>query len=228
MKCWTLMRTTLVAITLATICSGCVLPPVLHKQGEVCKKYESTDHGHSSTWEYWKIDLHSHLQVDFAGASIWRNFIKVLNTDPTTLQKIDMHVVNRGKKPIPHGLPYGCPHTEQGNLQPDLSGALDDFVFAFGIGVIDNGSDATEPRSPHMLIYLPLHTKPKTPPDAVQEFRILLLHMDRADTECTGDELTKQRCEALKSIRTMWETEGHSVRNLKKAAAANIQRIITD
>jgi hypothetical protein len=232
MKHRTFTKALIVAMTVAAICSGCVLPPALHKEGAVCEMNETSTHGHTSTWKDWQISLHSRVQVDYAMPRIWKNALKVLDADPTDLQKIDMRVVNRSKDPIPHGLPDGCKQTQDANLKPNPSGSLDDFVFAFGIGQVDNGpSGPNEPapperRSPHMLVYLPLHTKAGTPLDTVQEFRILLLHLEPKDKVCAGDAGMKERCEALKSIRTLWETENHSARKLKDLVAANIKRFI--
>lgn len=229
MKHWSFMKALIAAATVAAICSGCVIPSTLGKEGKVCEaeEYANGPHMHESTLKRWHIEVGSRLQMDNELPRIFRKYFDVLKYPASDLQDIDIHVVNRWKDPLPSNL-GGCNYKPPVNTPGAFLAAnqLGEFVFAFGIAEIENVGTTPLPKVPHLIVYLPLHTRANTPLDEAHEFRMLLLHMDDATAICPSDPDFKRRCEALKYLREIWERGADSRVSLKKEVAKRIDDII--
>jgi hypothetical protein len=223
-----IVRPLIVAAAMAAMCSGCVIPASLEKEGKVCEARESAHgaHYHDSTLGQWHIAIASILQMDNEFPRVFRKFVNVLGYPRTALQDIEMHVVNRWADPIPDSL-GGCHFngvTDQTAFIEE--GRLERFVFAFGIAEIDSTVTPPIPKSPHMIVFLPLHSKAGIPPGQADQFRILLLHMESDVSNCPDDAVLKARCEALQYLRSQWTPGADAKRSFRKSVASRINDII--
>lgn len=228
MKHWANLKRLITAAAITSLCTGCVIPPGLSKLGKVCEAQENLDgqHRHESTLESWHIAEGRRLRMDNDLPRWFRKFVDVPNYPRSDLQDVDMHVVNYGSDPLPSNL-GGCKY--RGNKADGRMYLADDrlgkYLFAFGIAEIGSVMPPM-PKTPHMIVYLPLRTKVSTPADAADEFRMLLLHMESDANQCPSDPVLNKRCEALAYLRGIWTPGADGESRFKEAVAQRIDAII--
>jgi hypothetical protein len=182
------------------------IPPALSQTALVCRVTQTDfpdDHKHPGV-TLWDLEHgKSRLELQSRWLRKPKHYVDVKDSWPNKLQGPHFYVVNPDAAPAASRpvYPDGC--SSSSAKYPIY--AKPAFVFAFAISEIENNRGASEPKSPHLLLYLPLQTGANLRLGIIGEFQLRLYHMEKTANDCVGTGAALVQCRALVALRESWE-----------------------